>query len=262
MKAFTTRWTLLNLMRQRHFGDDGAGSGSDGEETIPSGAGGDTIPSGSGGDKTFSQADVDKIVSARVNKMNDANRDLIASLTETQTQLGDQDALKEEVERLKQRTLTQEELEREAREKAEKELAADLKAATTSRDAWKTQYENQFVASELRGAMAKHGVDSAMSQMAETYLRTLGTTSYDDKGTPSLTLKVGSLDADKKPVILDLSPDEAVKHLKDGGTMANLFIANNKPGLGGSGAGETGVSNPMNLSMEDYSKLPASERHG
>lgn len=247
-------------MRQRYYADD-TGPGGGGDDTTSGGTGDDTTVGSGGGEKTFSQADLDRIIAARLNKSNDANRELLATLTAAQEQLGNHEALKEEVERLKKRTLTQEELEREAREKAEAELSEKLTATTVERDTWRSQFENQFVASELRSAMAKHGVDPAMSNMAETYLRTLSTTSYSDNK-PQLTLKIASVDADRKPVVLDLTPDEAVKHLKDGGTMANLFLAGNRSGLGGSGARDTGLNDPMKLTMEEYAKLPLDQRMG
>ena len=250
-------------MRRRYYDGDDTTGGGGGDDTTAGAGGDDTlVGAGAGDGKTFSQADLDRIVAARNRKANEENRALLERLEKMEGTVGDNESLKQEVERLKKRTLTQEELEREAREKAQKELSSKVTDAEAARDRWRAQFENQHLLGQLQTAMVLNDVDPPMLAVAETYFRGMSEITYDSDGRPAVTVKMPSVDAEKKPITLELTPSEAIKHLKESGLMPNLFKGGVRPGAGGSGARDTGKTDAMSLTMEEYAKLPPEQRHG
>lgn len=259
----TDRRRASKPIRRRFFDGEGGDGGATGD-TGSGGGGNDTVSGGGGGgdgDKTFTQADLDRILKARLTKVNEREREMVAKLEQLQKEVGDSEALRAEIDALKKRTFTQEELEREAREKVQKELEGHLTAARESSTQWESRYKTMLTKTQLQSAMLKHDVEPEMFDIAETFLTNLAKVeSKDDVNSVLLTIQ--STDKDGKPTELVLTPDEAVKHLKDSGKYRNLFKGGNNGGVGESGdRGNSGVD-PLSLSMEAYSKLPPEQRYG
>lgn len=260
----TGRHRSSTPIRRRYFDGEGGDGGASGD-TVSGGGGNDTVSGGGGGsgdgDKTFTQADLDRILKARLAKVNEREREMVAKLEQLQKEVGESEALRSEIESLKKRTFTQEELEREAREKVQKELEGRLNEANEASTRWEGQFKSMLTKTQLQAAMIKHDVEPGMFDIAETFLSNLAKVESKDN-VNSVVLTIQSTDKDGKPTELVLSPDEAVKHLKDSGKYRNLFKGGNNGGVGESGDRGSGGVDPLSLSMDAYAKLPPEQRYG
>ncbi|NJL71455.1 MAG: hypothetical protein HC888_07465, partial [Candidatus Competibacteraceae bacterium] len=126
--------------------------------------------------KTFSQADLDRIVQERVGKLNEKNRTLLEQMEQLQTTFKGSDeqrqALEGQLEELRQRTLSQTEIEKREAEKARRKYEADLKTAQDTGAQWESRFRGLQFDTEVQAAALKHGVMPTSIPLLSAFLRT------------------------------------------------------------------------------------------
>lgn len=244
---------FLTLLRTR-FGD-GTGEGSGDGEGGKGGEGGD----GKGGEKTFTQKDVDAIVTKRLAKEKEERQKLVKDLKAAQDMANmtkeEKEALALRIDEAEKSLLTKDE--QAAREKAnlEKKFQNDLKKATEDATRWQQMYHTSTIQRSLSDAATANDAESA-----EQIIRMFGSDAYlsEDRGedgkslgtfTPKLKFK--GLGEDKKPVDMDLPVADAIKKIRDDGRFPNLFKHGGTPGTGSKadGKGGGGSSGEPTLAM-------------
>lgn len=205
---------------------------------------------GNGGEpqsKTFTEAEVNKLVEDRLardrKKAQDEKAQLVKQLETLKTSgLGAEEkkAFEEQLEALRNQTLTQEELAAKARTKLEKDYQAKLEAATVAAETWQSQYTDARIGHEIQAQAAAHEVLPAGMKFAEALLRPLVrlVPHVDADGRPipgayETKVKFPSKDSDGKPVVLDISVSEAFKQMKETPEeYGALFKAHTQGGIG------------------------------
>lgn len=244
------------------------GEGSGGE-----GSGGE----GSGGNKDgdddkpkFSQKQVNSMVAERNKKL---NAEYIKVKKELDTMLAEGTSTKEEYEaklnELRDTMSSTEELTKRKLEKAEKDAKEKETNLVKERDAWKIRYTDATIRRSLTDAAVEHEAFNPEQVVVLLMSNTRLVEALDEAGkptgelTPEVTLD--TLNQEKKPVKLKLTPSEAVKVLKDTpDKYGNLFKGVKTGGFGGGGSGSGGGSgnNPFPKGNQDDFRAARDSRLG
>lgn len=208
---------------------------------------GTTPPTPPAGDKTFTQADVDRVVSERVNREKKVyqteKEKLVGQLQELESAKGLSDeertTLGSKIEELQSSMMTKEELAAKERKKLEEKATSDIKAAKDEVTKWQSLYTSSTIERAITDAAA-----SAEAFRPGQIVALLKPTTrlVEEDGQLVTKVKFDTKDKDGKSIQLDLTVDQAIKQMKELPTeYGNLFKSGVTPGLGGAGSAGEGA---------------------
>lgn len=240
---------------------DGDDAGNTPDETGDENAGGNKVEPKT----TFSQEDINKAVAKERRKMQDKNeklaKELEASNKGRQMTAEEKENLEKQVEELRTAHLTAEEKAKRERARLEKESKEREDTLTKDRDTWKQRFHNSTISRAIVDAAQTHDAFNGeqIAALLQPHTHLAEGTDADGKGNGKFVarVKLPTLNSDGVVVDLDLTVDEAVKHMKDDvDRYGNLFKGNAKSGLGTGNDTTTKVGNIdiAKLSPEEYRK--------
>lgn len=243
--------------------DDSEGDGK-GEPKKPEGGEPPKTPEG----KFMTQEHLDDIIEKRVAKMKSENRQMLSKLESLQgsmkTDTEGREALETELEELRQRTLSQEEIQKREAKKASDKYIMDLEAAQVDAKTWQGEYNNLRIAHEINSASAKYKVLPESYELVESFIRphTKLIDVKDDDGNTTGSLEsmveFADHDEDGKSITVQMTVPATLKRMSElPQRYGNLFEGQKISGTGGTsgGAGPTGKLDPSKLDTEAYIKL-------
>ncbi len=217
---------------------------------------------------TFTQEEVNAFLAKEKRKTQDTQKQLATQLQEhkknAQLSVEERDDLTKQIEDLQGKYMTVEELSRQTTDKASKKHKKELDDTTAERDSWQQRYTKSTIEAEIARAAAANKAISADQILAILRPATKLSEKLDDTGKPTGNLEprvsFQDLDKEEKPILLDLTVDEAVKRMTELQQHGNLFQGNKTGGLGGSGGAnsKTGKIDIVKIAREDpaqYRKL-------
>ena len=195
-------------------------------------------------DKKFNQDDLNRFLAEDKRKGQEKQRQLALELVEmkkqknlTDKQKGD---LQAQIDDLQKQYMTTEEQARQDADRKQKEYSGKLETATTERDEWKAKHEQLAISTEIAHAAFEH--EAVELEQVEAILRpkTKLVEKLDDEGQPTGQFEpkvtFNDIGKDEKPIVLELTVNEAVKRMRELPKHGNLFRSPKKGGLGGSGS--------------------------
>lgn len=248
---------LIPTQTHQYFEGDGEGGAAAGAGAGTGGAG--TGGTGAGGtEKTFTEAQVNSIVSDRVKRMKEENGKLLKQLQSIQTNGMSpeaREALETQITTLEASLLTTQEVAEKRQKELQDRYSNELKGVSTERDTWRARYETSLIQAELAKSAAEAENPEQISMM-------FGPNSYvaeikDDAGKPTgqfqARLKFVSIDPESKnQVQLDLPIGEALSRIKTDGLHKNLFKHSSKGGTG----------TPVGGGSDSANRMPTLEQFG
>lgn len=187
------------------------------------------------------QTELNRLLSEERRKAGLRNQATVTQLEELRKVKGltdvEKEGLETRIEELRTAHLTEKELADREKKKSETKYKTDLDGITKDRDNWKGRYHGEKIKTALQSAAT--GEKAYNTDVVVTLLTPDSRLieEMDDEGKPTGELvprvKIKQKDKEGKTTILDLSPVEAVKVLKDDDSFANLFISSANGGFGG-----------------------------
>lgn len=219
------------------------------------------------GTPKFTQKQVNAMLAENKKQLRERNEKYAQELKALQGQQGLSEKVKNELEsriqQLQDEYKSQEELAKQALTKAQREHNKVLEEKTKEATHWRDLYINSTIDRELLSAAEDaynpehiHALLRPKTSMVEV---------LDDLGQPTgqyqPRVKV-QIEKDGKPMVLDLSVSDAVKHLAEQPQNINLFKSHLKGGFGGGGnvpgnGGKLTTADIRSLSPEKYQQLRA-----
>lgn len=225
-------------------GDD---AGAEGDTSGGSGDG-----SGANGDsdeKTLSQKEVNRIVAEDRRKHQEKIKSTVKELENLKASKNltekEKSDLQKRIEDLQGEVLTKEQLAAKEKERLKSSFAKQLEEANAERDLWKNRFTHSTINQQLTSAAVKNEAYDedqiiALLKPTTSLVEEMG---EDQNPTGNLVPKVKFEDLDEqgKKVTLNLTPEEAVKRMKDMSKFANLFKSTAAGGVGGGQSGARGT---------------------
>lgn len=204
-------------------------------------------------EKQFSQDDFNRAMAEEKRKMQVGQREMAAELAEIKknTSLSDEEkiTLESRIEELQKQYLTAEERARQVSEATQKKSTETLKSLTTERDSWKLKHEALIIDNAITKAAANNEALFTEQITAILISKTKLAEKLDETGKPNdeyeARVSFPDTDKDKKPVIMDLTVDQAVKRMRELKQYENLFQGDKTSGLGQHGS--VGKTKGVNL---------------
>jgi len=198
--------------------------------------------------KTFTQEQVNTFLADEKRKSQVKQREMATELENlkknTTLTTEERDTLQNRIEELQNQFMTKEEQARQASEKNSKKTAEDLKTLTTERDTWRNKHSQLLVDTEITKAAADNKAFSTEQISAILTPKTKLSEILDDTGKPlgifEPRVMFSDKDKDDKPVVLELTVNDAVKRMTELPQYGNLFEGDKKGGFGGSGSSVAG----------------------
>lgn len=211
--------------------------------------------------RTFTQAQVDAMMARdkdRAKKERDALQQQLNALKEQGLTPENLTALNDRIEQLDREGKTKEELAKEELAKKDKEWTSKLKKSEGDAENWRKQYETYRISTELLSA----GNEEKAINPEQLYKLLRGDTTLvpvlDENKKPTgeyvPRVKLATTDDEGKAVVLELSPIEAVKRMKEMDTHRNLFHSGGTNGLGSFNTGGNGGKGVIPVNQEEYNK--------
>jgi hypothetical protein len=237
-------------------GEDGDGDG--GADDDAGGGGG-----GGGGAATFTQEQVNSILSRERKKVEDTakkqNQDTLNQLQMLQTKANLSDEEKSDLEgqiaELEKKVFTADELSAKERKKLQAEYDQKLDEVTGQRDYWQNNFTEATISRSITDEAVKAEAFNPTQINAilrpQTRLEEIKDEEGNVKGyNPIVTMK--SKDKEGKPIDLEVPVDKAIGLMKDDEAFYNLFKGKSLDGLGAGNGGGGGSVDPSKMSMEQY----------
>lgn len=249
-------------------GSEGGQGGSEGGQGGGSANGG-TGTAGGGGEppaagKTYTQAELDGIVAKERRKLNEQNQATIKQLEEMKKLKGLTDKEKSDlalrIEELQNQSLTKEELAAKEREKLQNQYKTEKEQLTQDRDRWQSNFTKATIHRTITDAAVSAEAVSPKQivNLLKTDARLVEKTDNEGNIIPDeyvVKIKMDTTDKEGKPIILDLTPEEAMKVMKDKtDEYGNLFKSSLAGGLGGNTGKASKPKNPADMNHDDYLK--------
>jgi hypothetical protein len=202
----------------------------------------DAPPADPGKGKTFTQEQMNAILAEDRRKHKTQQQKTLDELNalKAQTDIGGANAAEYEakLEELQNSLLTNEQLAKREKDKMDKRHEKELGELKENYDKLNKKYTSETIIRAITDASVTNKAFSPEQIVAILGPNTRLAEVLDDSGekTGLVTPKIKFDDADKdgKPVTLDLTPDEAIKRMKEIDKFANLFQGEGVSGLGGS----------------------------
>jgi hypothetical protein len=146
-------------------------------------------------------------------------------------------SLDQRVEKLKEELFTKEELAAKQEAKLKRQHEEALGQMTAERDDWKNRFTSSTINAALVSAASANDAynDRQIVSILGPHTTMEPVLDEDKQPTGQLApiVRLSDVDKDGKPITLTLSPDEAVKGLKEKSEFLNLFRGEGVGGLGG-----------------------------
>ena len=233
------------LSSAQHPVFEGEGDGSTGGDpgTPPADGSGEGGKEGEGDQKPatgLSQEKVNALIATEKRKYQQNQQNLMAEINalkaKSQLTASERSDLDQRVEKLKEELLTKEQITSRNAEKVKNQHELALSELTSDRDYWKNEHTRSTINNALIGAAVKEDAFNAQQIVAQLgpHTKLEQVLGDDDQPTGKLAPIVRLQDFDKegKPITLSLSPEEAVKGLKEKPEYLNLFRGEGVGGLG------------------------------
>lgn len=209
---------------------------------------------GGGSPETFTKDQVEQLVAAEKKKLHDEMKTEVEALrSRSNLTAKEREDQAKRLEELENQLLTKEELSRKEIKKKEEEHKRLLESLTGERDIWRTRYEGDTIVRSLTDAAARHEAYNP-SQIVSILRSNTRVSEVLKDGEPTgefeVKVKLDTVDDKGKPIQLDLTPVEAVKHLSESDDFLNLFKNKSQGGFGGRGSGSSGKSTPAELAKD------------
>lgn len=220
------------------------------------------------GVKTFTQEQVNAFIKKEKDALTAKNNETIErykKLEQSQT-LSEQEKeeLRTQITTLQDEGKSKEQLAQEALGRANKENQLKIDAEIAEKKAWRGHFENLLRDTDLKEAAKAYGAKFPEDILAHLMPLTKVVEIPDAEGKPSgqfeVKIKWSAEDKDKKPVILELTPMDAVKRMTEiPDRFGHHFNNSAKDGLSGtsnqSPVGNIAGMKPLeSMSLEDYRK--------
>lgn len=264
MPKFDFRFFITNSFERIMEGEgsgDGNGSGEGGASGEGTGSGGDGSSSGSG-QKTFTQQELENVVAQERKKFEATTRKTIQELEILKKQSGTSDAAKQALEQriteLNETLMTKEELARKEKERITNEFQHKLKTTEEERATWENRYKASTAEREILDAAIRNQAFDPEQIQAFLLPKARVVEVTDEAGNPTggftTKVKITTNGKDGKPVMLDVSVEEAVKNMRETpDRFGNLFKDLSSGGTGGSGGNSPkGPLDVAKMSPEQY----------
>lgn len=238
--------------------DDQQGGGT--TTTNDDGKGGTKTPAG----RYMTQEEIDKIVEKRTAKARAANKRTLEQLEGLQTTIKMTDeqkqALEDQIEDLRKKTMTSEEIAKREKQLAEKQYSGRLTEAEKRATLWENRYKETRVNYAITNAAREHGVTPQSVPFLESYLK--GSTKLIEKKDETgnvvdfdIQVDFNDVGADGKTLPVQLPVSDTVKRMKElPDLFGHLFPAPNG-GVGASSGRSTGAGGKgyvPGMSQEEY----------
>lgn len=234
----------------RPYYDDPPVEGSGGEGGNGNGGeGGGTPPPA----KTFTQEQLDRIVSERLGRDKKDREKLISELDQLRqsSRLSEEEKekLTEQIDQLQATLMTKEELAAKEKKELEMKYTKEREKLESEAKTWRERYTNETIDRAIIDAAvsAKAFKPSQIQAILRPTTRLVEELDSEGKATGNLVPKVKfqGRDAEGKPVTLDLTVSEVLKQMKEmPDEYGNLFASDFNGGAGsmhlGAGSGATG----------------------
>ena len=197
------------------------------------------------------QDEVNAMMSQNRKKLTTQNAELVTQLEELKRNSAltseQKDELSVRITQLEEQYLTTEELSKRETNKQQKEHSELLTKSEKTSNRWKELYSSSTIDRALQDA-AVEGEALHPSQIVDLLSTKTQIAEVIENGQTTgrylATVKFNDVDADGKNVVLDLSPQDAIKRMKElTGRFGNLFKGTSTGGVGGSG-GVDGSTQP------------------
>lgn len=203
--------------------------------------------------KTFTQDELNSIVAEEKRKFKDQQTKLLSEIDQLKgkTTLTEKEKAEfdKRIEAMRSELLTKEEMAAKERNKLSEKFEEERKALTAERDNWREKYSSSTVHRALTDAAVTHKAVSPSQIVA-----LLRENTFLDEDL-NVKVKVPSIDKDKKPIVLELAPTDAVKFLTEIDEHKNLFRGDGTGGIGRSSSPSSGK-----MTMADAAKDPETWR--
>ena len=203
---------------------------------------------------SFTQDELNKMMSENRKKLTQQNTDAIAELTKLKDQVKMSSQQKIDLElkinELEESFLSKDELAKKTVAKQVKEHQQLVDKLTTERDDWRGRHSIATTTRALQDAAIAEEAISPNQIVAMLGQTTHLVEAIEDSGkaTYKIAVKFNDTDDDGKSIISDLSPVEAVKRMKELPALyGNLFKGTAKGGVGGEAGAEGGDSKQLKL---------------
>jgi hypothetical protein len=211
---------------------------------------------------TYTKEEFEKAVAAEKAKFEKTANDALAKYKDLQKNVSltqkERDDLAEKIKNLEAETMTKEELARREAEAKSNEILTKLKVAEDEKVQWKTRFESSTIEREI----------VASASTAEAFdpqlfvLKLMGKAKLiegtDAAGRPNGKTEVKishTTTVDGVAKELHLSPQDAIKMIKEDPKNAFLFRNPAKPGLGANNSSPDSPLDFKNMTMEQYMAL-------
>jgi len=192
----------------------------------------------------FTQDQVNTFVAEEKRKTQERQKKLIDELKDAKKVSSitseERSQLEQRIEDLNTASMTAEEKQNRATEKAKKEYDVRVENLSSERDVWQIKHAQLMIDTEITKAAASEKAMYTEQIAALLIPKTKLVESLDSDGKPSgaYAPKVSFPDTDKddKPIVLELTVPEAVKRMKELPQYGNLFEGDKKGGVGGTGS--------------------------
>lgn len=193
---------------------------------------------GKGG--TFTQAQVNEMMAKDRRKHQEQTKKAMAEVealrSKARLTTEERDDLDKRMQELQDQLLTKEELAKKEQERLRKDHENKLKEVASERDSWKNRYTDSAIVRSITDAAGKHDAYRPQQIVALLQSKTRLAEVRDDEGNPTGNFKpeirFDDVDKEGKPVTLTLTPDEAVKRMREMEDYLNLFKGEGVGGLG------------------------------
>lgn len=169
---------------------------------------------------------------------------------------------------LQNQLLTKEEQSKREKDKSDKEYGDKLKASDTKYDKLWGNYKTESISRTITDAAVVEEAISpsqivALLDRHSELVPVMNEETQEPTGTFKVVVKFPDVDKDKNPVIMEFTPAEAVKRMKELEQYFNLFKGEGTGGVGGQNRPTTlGSSDPAKLAAENPDKYIADRRSG
>ena len=162
----------------------------------------------------------------------------------------ERDELQSRITQLEEQYMTKEELSKRENAKKEKTFQKEIETATKEKESWRNLYASETIDRSLQDA-AIEGKALRPSQIVDilrnrTQLVEVMTSDGQPTGRYAPVVKFNDVNDEGKPVILDLSPSETIKRMRElTENYGNLFEGTATSGLGETGGASGSKTQPL-----------------
>lgn len=260
MKLFAEKIELLCWDNEGEGGESGEGGDA--------GEGGTATQVKKPNEKTFTQAEVDDFVAKRNKNLKNQYEQLEQSyetLLQQQNLTNEQRSdLEEKLDRVREEMMTKEQRLEAEKKKAQQEYETNLKKAQEEAGKYKDLYETSTIERAVTDAASQNDAFNPTLFIAHLAPKSKLVEELDSEGNPTGQLvprvEWTSIDEEGKKHVSQITPEEAVKKMKENVVeFGGLFKANVAAGIGsGTAPGQVSSAGNINhskISDADYMKL-------